>query len=210
MSSWQTLARVQYLMTSTPADDRTGRSTIGGPDFEMEPAEPAGRTVRRVPAPIVEPASAEPSSAPAVVAEPGHVGKVFVLAGRAIVTLVGRDSRYTFQINRKDPEPGSRFTEPAYFVALLTGPDNTDDYTYVGMLDAGTGKIRLTKKSRYTADSAPVRAFDWVMSRVWLGKAIAPAELLHAGRCGRCGRLLTVPSSIASGFGPECIGKVGL
>jgi hypothetical protein len=26
----------------------------------------------------------------------------------------------------------------------------------------------------------------------------------HEGKCGRCGRLLTVPSSIESGIGPEC------
>jgi hypothetical protein len=31
----------------------------------------------------------------------------------------------------------------------------------------------------------------------------------HEGRCGRCGRRLTVPESIESGYGPECIGKIG-
>jgi len=29
--------------------------------------------------------------------------------------------------------------------------------------------------------------------------------VFHEGACGRCGRTLTVPESIASGFGPECI-----
>jgi len=27
-------------------------------------------------------------------------------------------------------------------------------------------------------------------------------------RCGRCGRVLTVPESVESGFGPECIGRL--
>jgi hypothetical protein len=32
----------------------------------------------------------------------------------------------------------------------------------------------------------------------------------HEGRCGRCGRKLTVPESIESGFGPECASILGL
>jgi hypothetical protein len=30
-------------------------------------------------------------------------------------------------------------------------------------------------------------------------------EIWHEGRCGKCGRTLTVPDSIANGLGPECI-----
>jgi hypothetical protein len=33
----------------------------------------------------------------------------------------------------------------------------------------------------------------------------ATLEFWHEGRCGRCGRRLTVPDSIASGYGPECV-----
>jgi hypothetical protein len=33
-------------------------------------------------------------------------------------------------------------------------------------------------------------------------------EVWHEGRCGRCNRKLTVPASIESGFGPECINYV--
>jgi hypothetical protein len=33
-------------------------------------------------------------------------------------------------------------------------------------------------------------------------------EFWHEGKCGRCNRKLTVPSSIESGFGPECINHV--
>jgi hypothetical protein len=29
-------------------------------------------------------------------------------------------------------------------------------------------------------------------------------ELWHEGRCGKCGRALTVPESIESGLGPVC------
>lgn len=153
----------------------------------------------------------------------------FVLAGRAIFTLQGTETRYTFRVNRKDAQcrsckadlPDGARKCPAcdtiqqypagavYFVALLTGPDNLEDYTYAGILDVRTGTIRITRASKYTDDSKPVRAFNWAMARAWRDQPIVPAVFYHIGRCGRCGRALTVPSSIETGLGPECAGKVG-
>jgi predicted metal-dependent hydrolase len=42
--------------------------------------------------------------------------------------------------------------------------------------------------------------------RFWkLVESLCPGfNVHHEGKCGRCGRLLTVPSSIESGIGPEC------
>jgi hypothetical protein len=47
--------------------------------------------------------------------------------------------------------------------------------------------------------------------RVMLGKQKLPEgyKVQHAGRCGRCARTLTVPSSIELGLGPECATKGG-
>lgn len=134
--------------------------------------------------------------------------RAFILAGRAIFTLAGSTTRYTFKVTRKDPEPGSTYTDPAYFVNLLTGPDNTADYTYIGMLDVASGRIKLTRRSSYRDDSGPVKAFNWTIARIWRGVEITPARIYHVGRCGRCGRALTVPSSIEMGIGPECAGKI--
>ena len=33
-------------------------------------------------------------------------------------------------------------------------------------------------------------------------------ELWHEGRCGKCGRVLTVPTSISTGFGPDCLRRL--
>jgi hypothetical protein len=131
-----------------------------------------------------------------------------MLAGKAIFTLEGAETRYTFRINRA--EPSDRYPNPAYFVALLTGPDNLQDYTYCGLLDPATGQVRPTAKSTYKTDSKPIKAFNWVMARVWREASIAPARIHHVGRCGRCGRALTVPSSIETGLGPECAAKLGV
>ncbi len=135
--------------------------------------------------------------------------RTFITAGRAIFTLQGRDARYTFRVSRRGGAGGDGGWPPLYFVSLLTGSDNTADYTYMGMLDATSGYLRLTHASPYTAESTPVIALRWALPIVWTGSTLpAPARLMHVGRCGRCGRALTVPESIDAGIGPECATKL--
>ena len=134
--------------------------------------------------------------------------KAFILAGKAIFTIIGLSNRYTFKVQRREAD-GNRYQQDAYFVSLLTGPENTSDYTYLGMLEPISGHVRLTRKSSYRDDSTPVKAIRWAVERIWRNQPIpAPAAIMHAGRCRRCGRLLTVPASIVSGFGPECAGRL--
>ena len=128
--------------------------------------------------------------------------RTFITAGRAVFTLQGVDARYTFKVSRsKDGR--------ALFVSLLTGPDNTADYTYMGLLDEASARVILTAKSSYRDTSTPVIALRWALPIVWRGDTLpAPARLMHIGKCGRCGRALTVPSSIDAGIGPECATKL--
>ena len=131
----------------------------------------------------------------------------FILAGKAIFTVSNdKGDRYTFRVTHKK---GSERFAPAWFVALLTGPDNESDYSYMGMLDAETGEARLTGKSKFTKDSLPFKVACFGLRIVW-GTQELPAgyAIHHEGYCGRCGRLLTVPESVDSGFGPECIKMV--
>jgi len=140
-----------------------------------------------------------------------QIGQDFILAGAAIFTMVGKDTRFTYRVSRKDPEPGSRYTQPTYFVGLLTGSNNEADYSYLGILDPLTGYVRLTRNSRMTVDAPAVKAIQWALPRIWARAAMPPAfAIMHVGKCGRCGRTLTVPESIASGIGPDCAGKMGL
>jgi hypothetical protein len=56
-----------------------------------------------------------------------------------------------------------------------------------------------------------MKAFAWTWSHI-VGEVLPneQLEIWHEGRCARCNRRLTVPASIASGFGPECAGKAGI
>lgn len=134
------------------------------------------------------------------------VERPFILAGKAIFTVSNPSGeRYTFRVRRVENDD-----RPAvYFVSLLTGPMNTSDYTYLGLLNPATGEVRLTAKSRMTDDSTPVKVIRWALRRIWAGASFPQGyHAHHAGRCGRCGRLLTVPESILSGLGPECAGRL--
>ncbi len=128
--------------------------------------------------------------------------KDFVLAGQAVFTVTNPVGEYyTYRVDRVADEG-----KPArYFAKLLTGPDNTSDYTYLGMVDEITSRVVLTRASRYTADSRPYRVLDWALSKVWECKELpAGYSLRHIGRCGRCGRPLTTPDSLDIGLGPIC------
>jgi hypothetical protein len=55
-----------------------------------------------------------------------------------------------------------------------------------------------------------VKTFKTLLESIAKGALPSGWEFRHEGRCGRCGRTLTVPESIDSGFGPECINLAGL
>lgn len=135
------------------------------------------------------------------------VGKEFILGGRAILTMVGRSSRFTFKVRRADPSPGHPNPQ-LYFVSVLTNADGRS-YTYLGTLDRHSGAVRATRNSKLPTDHPAFVAASWAFPQVWAKGMLPGGQVLHAGRCGRCARLLTDPTSIRAGFGPECRDKIG-
>lgn len=122
----------------------------------------------------------------------------FFTAGRAVFTVDnGKGTHYTFRIGRKND------TQPL-FVSLLTGPDNENSFTYLGIFKPETNEIRLTAKSRYTDETLPVKVVRWAVKAVAANKIPEGYAIQHAGKCCRCGRTLTTPESVNRGWGPEC------
>ena len=133
-----------------------------------------------------------------------------MLAGKAIFTLVSKKTgtRYTFKVKHM---PASGQWPEKYFVAYLNGPDNWTNYVTFGQINMN-GNFSMTRKAveqGLSMNSAPVAAFNWTLGFLNAGKEPLGVEVWHAGKCGRCGRLLTVPSSIEMGLGPECASKGG-
>jgi hypothetical protein len=130
----------------------------------------------------------------------------FILAGNAYFTIVSKVSgkRYTYRVSQPKGKD-------IHFVSYLTGPENTSDYTYLGIIR--NFEFRTTAKSAgQLADGFPPAvafAFLWKWVQPSQKKADMPStmEFWHEGRCGRCGRKLTVPESIEAGIGPECASR---
>jgi hypothetical protein len=154
------------------------------------------------------------------------IAKNFVTGGKATFTVEVPDAfrtakaqigeqwhaHYTYRVERVElPATGNWPAKTCYFVKSLAGQDNTSDYVYLGMLDAATGEVKLTAKSAFTEKATRVKVIRRVLAVLWAdkGELIAAAgwDVHHEGACARCGRALTVPESVKSGFGPEC-GKV--
>ena len=135
------------------------------------------------------------------------VNKDFVLAGKSIFTADnGKGDWYTFKVKSK--KANANFPE-TWFIYLMTGPSNEKDYTYLGLLEPFSGRVRLTQKSTFTDDSKPVKVLRWVFGIIWNnGELPQGYDVHHENRCGRCGRLLTVPESVLSGIGPECANRI--
>lgn len=119
----------------------------------------------------------------------------FILAGKAIVTFLNTQSENRFTFKVKKSKEGD-----FYFVSLLTNPET---YQYIGTVSNGV--FRLGKKSKVSGDAQSVKVFDYVTKKLKSNTLPNFIEIWHEGKCGRCGRALTVPSSIESGLGPECI-----
>lgn len=128
----------------------------------------------------------------------------FFQGGHSIFTVANpTGERYTFRIGRKEEK------QP-FFVGLLTGPDNEHSYTYLGVFNPETNEVRLTKKSRYTPDSKPVKVVQWAVKKVAAQSDLPDGySIQHSGKCCCCGKTLTEPTSILNGIGPICASKAG-
>lgn len=125
--------------------------------------------------------------------------RTFITAGNATFTV-------------RNPETGNRFTfrvrvtkgeNAVHFVNVLTGPDNGADFSRLGIIFAD-GRFVVPRAWEIGKDAPSAVAFAWIWRRLSAARDLGPAEVWHEGRCGACGRALTVPESIETGLGPVC------
>lgn len=132
--------------------------------------------------------------------ESKHI-KTFIFAGNARFTLVSKVTGARFTYRLRASEKGDVF-----FASLLTGSDNENSYSYLGIIKADHdgwqdhAELRSTRKSRISPQAPGFRALEWFLRHI----GHDAVECHHEGRCGKCGRALTVPESIETGLGPVC------
>jgi hypothetical protein len=123
--------------------------------------------------------------------------RAYLLSGDATATVVSKKTgaRFTYRVRK-----GEDKLSP-HFVSVLTGPENTSNYTFLGTIFAD-GAYRHGKKSPIPLYAPSAAAFAWS----WAHLESEELQVYHLGRCGRCGRPLTTPESIERGLGPVCAG----
>lgn len=138
-------------------------------------------------------------------ADNGAPSKIFITAGKATFTIskLATGERFTYRIEKPENFRGD------YFGSVMKGSDNETDYRYIGMISDRDLALRFTKGSKFQADSKEARGLAFALAVV-AGRKTLPEgyELRRSNHCGRCGRLLTVPSSIDAGIGPDCAEKM--
>lgn len=205
MSRWASLSRINQIYGSVERrNDYFAREERERREAEaMQTAAQVARQLRE-----------EAAAAGEVVPPPA---REFFLGGRACFTLsIPADfaaehktpKQYVYRISKVEANP--KYPE-AYFVSMLVGANNETDFQYIGQLDSSTGEVRTTHKSKVPADSMAMKLLNRALANVWRETPekiqAAGFELLHSGKCGKCGRVLTDRDSIAAGLGPTCRGK---
>ena len=119
----------------------------------------------------------------------------FLMGGYSTFTVVGKSTRFTYKTSI-----GKGKWTGCLFVKVLTGPDT---FSAIGMIRSGT--FVHTDRGGIGHDAQSVQAFGWLFRHgLKYDAQFAKCEFWHSGHCGRCGRALTVPESIAQGLGPKC------
>jgi hypothetical protein len=121
----------------------------------------------------------------------------FIFAGNATITLSSErtGAHFTYKIRASDDGR-------VFFVKLLIQPN---EYAYLGCIFSNArGSLHLSAKSCASDDAPSVRAINYALRHLLVGVIAPQLEIRHEGSCGRCGRPLTVPSSIDRGIGPDC------
>ncbi len=123
---------------------------------------------------------------------------VHILAGDSIFTIESLSSgeHFTFKVNQ------CKSKDTLFFVSVLTGPNNTSDYSYIGTYTTNVGYVH-GKKSKISEDALSVITFKWILRNI-NNPTINQATFYHEGFCCKCGRSLTTPDSVSAGYGPVC------
>lgn len=122
----------------------------------------------------------------------------FMFAGKSVFTFINTKTgnRFTYKIK-------SAKNSNIFFVSVLTNPDV---YSYIGI--CVEGNYNHGKKSNISKDAQSVKVFEYILNKLKSDNLSDFLEVWHEGFCGKCGKRLTVPSSILTGIGPDCIKKL--
>lgn len=99
--------------------------------------------------------------------------------------------------NVKHDDNGDPIKKTVRTIGLLTGSNNTSDYTNFGLVGE-RGQVVLFRKHRGS------EFFEWMAKYLESPARFPHVEFNFEGHCRRCNRLLTDEKSVAIGLGSTC------
>jgi hypothetical protein len=124
----------------------------------------------------------------------------FILAGKSRFTVVNEKTGNSFTYHVVKAEGSD-----VWFVRVAV---SYEKYQYAGFLAKNGESLKYVQGNRgcFSEDVQSVKALLFVLDRSRRGLLPDFVHVLHHGKCGKCGRVLTDPVSIAVGLGPICRG----
>lgn len=125
----------------------------------------------------------------------------FMFSGKAVVTLTSISGKhFTFKLST----PKTR--QDIFFVNYLYGPDNSwaGDWKYTGFVAPKRGRYHLVSGHKGTSGTPSFTALQWALKHLSAGSIPESLTIQHNDSCGKCGKPLTDPISVARGLGPVC------
>jgi Family of unknown function (DUF6011) len=137
----------------------------------------------------------------------------FLFAGKAtFVCENAKGDHFTYRVSSVENEwpRGSGKKQTTYFLNVKAPggkrwPNGSQSpWRYIGILNTN-GTIKLTGKSEFKNGDQLYSVAVWAITQVLEGNLLPDGyKIRHAGKCGRCNRELTDPTSISRGIGPDC------
>lgn len=141
--------------------------------------------------------------------------RTYVFGKHGTITFVSKKSgdHFTYKFSAPKSFIPSQDRADVVYVGVLTGPENTKDFTPLGLVAVDKQnrhtfrRTRISPISIYAPSSVAFRWFTQFLLDEHSEVALAQCEVWQEGVCGRCGRKLTHEESIERGLGPECAKK---
>jgi len=128
----------------------------------------------------------------------------FIFGGNATFTITSAvsDKHFTYKVKLSDDAK-------LQFVSVLNGPDNWENYLYIGFVPASSyADVKLVAGKKGRPDAPSFKALTWVLSHLSADSIPADLSIQHEGKCCMCNRKLTDPISIERGVGPDCYSRM--
>jgi hypothetical protein len=122
--------------------------------------------------------------------------KAFIYGGKAefVIKSAASGKHWVFKIQSARDDARKFFVRQRYYESKLG-----DEFNYIGLIYDNTYRAKVRDKSE--------QIISHLLNFLQRGELHPQFEFYHIGRCSRCSRPLTNPTSIQRGMGDYCASK---